>query len=399
MIELTNEQNDIAGAIIDYALGNYDSVPYIAVSGYAGTGKTTVMGAASSQILRLHPNYRIAYCAPTGKAASVLKQKLKDFNGYGPKCTVDTVHGLIYVPVDLNSKKLVFVKKDMLDCDLIIVDEASMVTTEMKNDILSFNIPTIFIGDSGQLPPVGDTIFEPLVRTDLRLNTVHRQALENPIIYVATKVREGEEVPDGAIGKDFIKASRSSSTRKKLIDMFVNKIKDPETMILCGKNITRARLNLSIRDSLGIRTALPQKGEKLVCMRNAKDLGIFNGQTRFATSDAEEIPETNCFKAKIEGFPCKFTFYAGSLNTAPQDIFLKMDEDRDLLRSVELHHLQKSPLVFDFGYACSVHKAQGSEWNNVLLFDELMGNQSKEDHIRWLYTGITRAREKLCILH
>lgn len=398
MLQLTPEQKKVAAAIMDYVL-HKPGLPYLAVAGYAGTGKTTVMGYTGAALVRELPNLRIAYCAPTGKAASVLSQKLRDFGAFSARCTVNTVHGLIYNPYDDNGR-ISFNKKPCLESDLIVVDESSMLTREMARDILSFELPVVFIGDSGQLPPVGDSIFAPLVDTDHKLATVHRQALENPIIYVATKVREGEDIPDGPIGQTFLRLPMKHPERKKLVDMFIAKITDPETMILCGTNRTRTSLNTTVRAARNLKNRLPQKGEKLVCMKNAKDYRIFNGQILYAASDAVEIPDTNCFRAKLEGYGQVFTFYGGSLNTAPGNIFMKMDGDREKIReALGDDSSQKAPLVFDFGYACSVHKAQGSEWDNVLLFDETMASQSREDHVRWLYTGITRSRSKLCILH
>lgn len=398
MLTLTPEQNRIAEAIIDFALDESEG-SYLAVAGYAGTGKTTVMGHAGAKIIRERPSARIAYCAPTGKAASVLKEKLKMFGAFGKNCEVNTIHGLIYIPYNDKDGKLLFDLKPSIECDLIVVDEASMVTQETASDILSFGIPVIFIGDSGQLPPVGDTIFMPLVETSLKLTEVHRQALENPIIHAATKVREGEEIPKNLMGEKFYRGPYRGPHRKTILDMFIAKINDPEVMILCGRNKTRTNLNHIVRDSLGIKAPLPQSGEKLVCMKNAKELGIFNGQIMYAASNAKEVPDTNCFQAKLDGYGQEFIFYEGSLHTPPSNIFVKMDQDRDLIKAAPFHPSQRGPLVFDFGYACSVHKAQGSEWDNVLLIDERMGKQSEDDHRRWLYTGITRARSKLCILH
>ena len=111
-VHLTNEQKNIADAFIDYAIGNKYG-PYIAIAGYAGTGKTTVIGYVAAKLLAINRDFSIAYCAPTGKAASVMKKKLQHFGGIGSRTIVSTIHGLIYDLVEeRDDGKLVFGKRD-----------------------------------------------------------------------------------------------------------------------------------------------------------------------------------------------------------------------------------------------------------------------------------------------
>lgn len=183
-IRLTDSQLVIHDALVDFALHLGDRW-YIAMAGYAGTGKTTVISKAAQRILDEDPEKRILFCAPTGKAAQVMKSKLA-FLRHG--CTVGTIHSAIYT-IDTTKKngpreELVFKKKSqkVLPYDLIIVDEASMLTEKVFNDCLSYSIPVIFVGDPGQLPPVEGKPVDILHTTPFVLTEVMRQALENPIV-------------------------------------------------------------------------------------------------------------------------------------------------------------------------------------------------------------------------
>lgn len=398
-INLTGEQMDVASAMLDYVRTGTE--PYIAVSGYAGTGKTTVMGYAGSKIVEMNPKIAIAWCAPTGKAASVLKNKLADFGALNSNSEVNTVHGHIYRLNKSNSRegKLSFSRKssELFDYDLIVVDEASMITRDMFSDLLAFGKKIIFIGDSGQLPPVGDVAFAPLINTNLNLSTVHRQALKNPITAVATEVRNGGGIPYGARGHEFCKIHKGSSQFQRIIKMFADKILGGETMILCGINATRIQLNRSLRAMLGFTGTLPMAGEKLVCLKNRRDFGLFNGQIVNVCEAAQYMDNTACYMVGLENDVAVMA-YTGALNTPPGPALRdRMNADWENIKECK-DEMGDDPFLFDYGYACSVHKAQGSEWENVLLYDERTRHMDDMDYARWLYTGITRARNRLCIL-
>ena len=188
---------------------------------------------------------------------------------------MNTIHGHIYRLNKDKSKggKLSFSRKSsyLFDYDLIVVDEASLITRDMFSDLLAFRKKLIFIGDSGQLPPVGDVAFAPLINTNLTLSTVHRQALKKPITAVATEVRNGRGIPYGIRGQEFCKIHKGTNEFQRIIKMFADRILDGETMILCGINNTRIQLNRSLRAMLGISGTLPMAGEKLVCLKNRCD--------------------------------------------------------------------------------------------------------------------------------
>ncbi len=397
MLELTKEQKRVASAITNFVFKN--DRQFIAISGYAGTGKTTVMGYAAAHIISVRPNIRIAYCAPTGKAASVLEGKLLQFGALNDKSSVNTIHGHIYKLVDKTAGRLSWkLKSNELPYDLFVVDEASMVTDRIFHDLLSLCAPLIFIGDPGQLPPVNEKPFKPLVKTAYRLETVHRQALENPIIAVATAVRLGEAVPFGHKGDSFLKIHKKNPDTPGVVQMFVDKLQENNTMVLCGINKTRISLNKSLRSKLGYSGKVPQAGEHLLCLRNDKQLRLYNGQIFTVRESYGYCDKKCCYSVRLDNGE-KVVAYSGALNTESRDISRKMAMDaEDLYDVMEGNPFQEEPALFDYGYACSVHKAQGSEWDNVLLYDERTAYMNDTEYAQWLYTGVTRAKNKLCIV-
>ena len=398
-IRLTKEQKRVADAIIDFSLGFTDG-RYLAVSGYAGTGKTTVMGYAAAELLHINPSMAIAFCAPTGKAASVLHSKLQEFGAMNRFSKVHTIHGHIYKLKGINNNYEFDWERrsEKLPYDLFVVDEASMVTEQMFRDLMAYKLPVVFIGDSGQLPPVNSKPFKALSTTPLKLTTVHRQALMNPIIAVATDVREGKKIPFGPIGKTFVKVPRRSEVFSNIRENFAKRYLDTNTMILCGINRTRVGINASMRSMLGFKGVLPMEGEHMICLRNEREFNMFNGQKYTVLEQYGFLDdECTCYKVKLSNNMVLIA-YSGALNTTSKEIGPKLYEDSSkIFRCLKQNSIQDEALLLDYGYACSVHKAQGSEWDNVLLYDERTQYMDDAEYTKWLYTGITRAKEKLCI--
>ncbi len=219
--------------------------------GNAGTGKSTL-----AKELMESTKLRTAFCAYTGKAAMVLRKK-------GIKAT--TIHSLIYEPnQDPSTGEVKFGLRPVLNVDLIIIDECSMVNEHLLADLLSFGIPLLALGDPDQLPPVEGhcTLIEG--EPDFRLTKIHRQALDSPILYLANRILNG--LP--------LKKGRYNDTRVMTFDRFYNHqeryLADLTDQVPCGKNDTRTFTNQSIREFLGFRDCpLPEPEEKLVCLKNA----------------------------------------------------------------------------------------------------------------------------------
>lgn len=394
-MELTKEQQHVHEQVMTWLHKKQD--PYLAVAGYAGTGKTTVMGAIAADITRKKPEMSIAYVAPTGKASLVLENKLSDYGALNGKSFTGTIHSLIYTLAKTErGRPKEWRRKDDVECELIVVDESSMITQQVFDDLLAFDKPLLFIGDAGQLPPVNDRLFFPLQDTPLRLTEVHRQALGNPIIRLATDVRAGKALPFGAWGGKAAKLDSRSVVATEATSKFLKEVGSPDTVVLCGTNKTRVTLNRRTRrvQGLDMQGLLPVPGERLVCLKNDKMTGLRNGQLVYVSQSYGDSKDS-CFTVGVKDVPSSLVAYTKALHcTNPRDLYEDLTGVKKMLKESN----QEEPLFFDYGYTLSVHKAQGSEWERVLLVDERNGYMTDEDYTRWLYTGVTRARDKLLIL-
>ncbi len=339
--------------------------------GYAGTGKTTLARHLAENV-----DGSVVFGAFTGKAAHVLRQK---------GCEgASTLHSLIYRPAGVSEENeeegeqpLFALRRDApaSDADLIIIDECSMVDEELGKDLLSFGVPVLVLGDPAQLPPVKGGGFFTDHEPDIMLTEVHRQARDNPIVKLSMDVREGREIVYGNYGDCQI-VDRQNIDAEKIM---------ATDQVLVGMNKTRRAYNNRIRELFGYKDWRPAVGEKLVCLRNDRKKGLLNGGTwrisslkspkkGFLRLDVE--PEDDLFAKKV------------AVSIAPE--FFKGEYEK-----MDYNKRRRSD-EFDFGYALTVHKSQGSQWDDVVLFDESWA--FKEQNRRWLYTGITRAAKKLIIV-
>lgn len=356
---------------------------FITLGGYAGTGKTTLIAIFKNELLKLDKNVKLAFCSYTGKAAQNLKNKLKEAGALSVKDSVSTIHGLIYTPRETNGLIAGWDKKDALERHLIIVDEASMVDGLIWNDLLSYNIPIIAVGDHGQLPPISGS-FNLMEKPQLLLTQIHRQAAENPIITVSEFARTTGIVPPKKYGVGVYKYLKEDPDAQEksgeLLECY-----SPDTLILCGYNNTRNRLNQHIRANRGYETPNPASGDRVICLRNNHKKAIFNGMLGTITSIAPA--QKDWYQAEIQlddrEKPYEGLIYAPQFNAKTGVNFTK---DRQLAMMGDL---------FDFGYALTVHKAQGSQARKVIMFEERFARMDDEMWRRWLYTGITRAEEEL----
>jgi exodeoxyribonuclease-5 len=332
--------------------------------GYAGSGKTTLARAIAED-----SGDDILFGAYTGKAALVMRSKgCKDAR---------TIHSLIYRARDSDSEEPIFELNEdgpAARARLIIIDECSMVDSELGRDLLSFGKPVLVLGDPAQLPPVKGGGYFTEGEPDAMLTEVHRQAADNPIIKLSILIRAGGRLSAGTFGE-------SRVVHRDLIDAEAVSAAD---QILVGLNRTRRAYNKRMRELLGRGGAFPEPGDKLVCLRNDRKKGLLNGSlwtvsttgsTRRKKLRLSVVPEDDGSRKplRIGVLPAFFT--------GEDEIPYAQRRDSD---------------EFDYGYALTVHKAQGSQWNDVMLFDE--SGAFREHRNRWLYTGITRAVERLTIV-
>jgi len=336
--------------------------------GFAGTGKTTLARALAEEI-----GGRTVYAAFTGKAALQMSRA----GCHGAR----TLHSIMYsVKEGEGDDSPLFTwnpDSDAAEADLIVVDEVSMVDEALGQDLMRYGKPILVLGDPAQLPPVGDGagFFTEGVEPDVMLTEIHRQAENNPIIWLATEVRERRRLDLGEYGQSLV-IPRRELTRRMVMEA---------DQVLVGKNDTRHTVNAKVRRLLG-REGEPEQGDRVICLRNDKDLGIFNGGMFHVgsdpiTCDDRRFIEFDAISEDVSGLVAEVT--------VPRATFGGGDPD---LQRWEWRGKQQ----FDFGYAITTHKAQGSQWPGVVVFDE--SATFREDAPRWLYTAITRASDRVIVV-
>ena len=253
-----------------------------------------------------------------------------------------------------------------------------MIDAQMARDLLSFEIPLLVVGDPAQLPPVnGEGFFTNGAAPDVMLTEIHRQARGSPIIAMATRARQGEPVR-GRWGTCGVSSRLPADWWRE------------GSQLLCGRNTTRRNYNMRARALLGFDEGdlLPVAGDRLVCLRNNHELGLLNGSLWTVRGASYGARNTAYFSLELVSLD------DGERQVechAHKKIFLEADAyaDWDWAERVKAQE-------FDFGYALTVHKAQGSQWDRVVLVDEAWC--FREHSARWLYTGLTRACEQITLI-
>ena len=351
----------------------------ITIAGFAGTGKTTLVNYIIESL-----GYTIedvAFAAFTGKASLVLQQK-------GIPAT--TLHALLYTSFRNVDGSFSHIIKKELDKEykLIVIDEISMTPMELLRVALIHDIPIIALGDIGQLPPIGED--NGLLRSpDVILTEIMRQEKDNPIIQLSLDIREGRPLQiqrnDNIIileKKDLVSGMLSWADQ-----------------VICGYNETRSLLNRTMRADLGFEDDLPMVGEKIICLKNY--------WTTFSKSNRFSL--TNGAIGQIEDISLRTKEYY-QINLKPDyadDSFIGLPIDLNpfLGKPYEYKPIKKygskwkkKPIEtkhFDFGYAITCHKSQGSQYDKVLVYEEVL---NRSLHKQWLYTAVTRAENKLIII-
>lgn len=331
-----------------------------ALAGYAGTGKTTLAKHIADKI---GPALFLAY---TGKAADVLRKK-----GCTPSATI---HSAIYeVDGEDENGDPIFsfngTKINMGAMSLIIVDEYSMLPSDIQTDLEKLGKRILYLGDPFQLPPVGSNACR--ITADMTLTEIHRQALDSPILRAATLVREG-----GALRYQYEGDFRFIPAGLTHPQWYLE-----ADQVVCGYNKTRQVYNAKFREMLGFSDLLPQKTEKLICLKNQKQHGIYNGMMGAALEDA--IPHYS------ETYRLDFEHARGTLEVWDGDVL-----NKDIERSKSVPQPWSR---FDYGYAITCHKSQGSEFDNLVVINEPLGKTADLKRC-WLYTAITRGREKVLLV-
>ncbi len=334
------------------------------LAGYAGTGKTTI----AKQLAQDAGD--VVFAAFTGKAALVLR---------GKGCAnASTIHALIYKP-DEDDRGITTFKLNRYDskaktADLIVIDEVSMVDESLGTDLLSFGTKVLVLGDPAQLPPVGGEGYFTARAPDYMLTEVHRQAAESPVLSLATAVREGRSIEIGSYGTSLV------IPREKIGQKMVLSV----DQVLTGTNRTRRNTNDKIRKLLG-RTGRFCEGERVVALRNDKDKGLLNG----SLWAVDEIELSDASETEMIVKPLDPGMSVNAVQVRTHHHWLE-GREKELPWTV-----QREYQPFDHAYALSVHKAQGSQWDSVLIIDE--SRVFRDDRAKHLYTAITRAAERVIV--
>lgn len=381
------------------------------LAGPAGSGKSTVASTAVEGA-----SGRVLFGAPTGKSALVMRRK----GCAGAK----TIHSLAYLPAGDPPSKTMIEKmreecrrlyalneptakasadnltkqieravesakhkgprfslkldSEIRDAGVLVIDEASMVSDAMGSDLVTFGTKILAIYDPYQLPPVRGLGYFTQGRPDALLDEIHRQALDSPILRLADLARRGERLPIGKIDDD--------------VDVRVwTKKPDPSLearameaeMILVGRNVTRRGCNARIRQLLGREGYLPVQGDRVLCKRNDHELGLLNGSIWNVTSCSDR----GDMVANIEVRSTDDAFDVVECSTWLHHFFDREEELTDLKRRMHQE--------FTWGWAITTHVSQGSQADDVLVFDE--SKQFNQDASKHLYTALTRSSRRLTV--
>lgn len=442
-MELGNQQAAGVRKAVQWWKFERETQQVFKLAGFAGTGKSTILpfiiddfGLTAGEI---------AFMAPTGKAAKVMGTKLR---AQGYQVEPSTVHSAIYQPKpqkaemlesDLRTleaerilvindehpgipdrasaiaaikeieKKIEIIKKDLdraYDQDspkfhlnpesklvtgnikLIVTDEGSMVGTTMGEDLESFDIPILVMGDPGQLPPVGEDAAWDLQHSDVMLTEIHRQAADNPVIHLATLIRRGERPAFGDYG-DGVKVLRRREDQYTL-DL------DRDAQVIVGTNKKRWKLIGQMRRTGGFEGLTPGEGEPLIMCKNSRQHpALVNGTPLFSAVDHAGLEEGDS-RVLIDVFDedgkrYKMFAYQGLFEEHQAKIkgFATAAKSSAFRSRITDNHI-------DFAWAITCHKSQGSQWDEVIVHDE--SAVFREDADKWLYTAVTRTAGGLLLI-
>ena len=386
-----------------------------AIGGLAGTGKTTLIKELSALF-----GFPITFATPTHKAAAVLRGKVGE--------NVRTYHSLIYrvmviyrcrrsrrtLSVDpahtcndpecCHTERFVPCGRCMSECvideeptftqrsllegkhRLIVVDEASMLTDAQVADIRLFGVPVLLVGDHGQLPPVKEAMNQQMAKPDATLDVNHRQGEGSQITALAYRIRAGERPRAGSYGDLAVLDYKAhSDVVQGLLKRFTV---DENRAVIVWRNATRAMFNAAMRGHDG----LPQVGDRVVCLKGCELPTADHGEPMYVHNGALG------------------TIAGGGHRGASKviDLEVQLDTGEIVLTKAALAQFGlPEPLAYndsrrpkgndwqswDYGYAITAHKAQGSEWDEVIVIDE-----NPMDYSRWMYTAVTRAAKRLVVV-
>lgn len=356
--------------------------PYTVIAGPAGSGKSSLVRFIIDALDL--PEDKVVYITYTGKASLVLRNK-------GCSNAI-TAHKLLYHAKEKPDGTFEFKPKKHLDYDykIIVLDECSMLPEDMWTLLLSHKVHVIALGDKEQLPPVdGDSKI--LDNPHVILDEVVRQALDSPIIRLSVDIRKGKWLEYGG----------PKECRVMPPERVSDKLLMGADQVLCGKNITRHCLNERLRKiKFGDQYAnKPLEGDKIICLKN--DWGtladneepLINGMVGVLNNI--KLEDGRLYK------PAMTADFTSNNNGLYKDLRMDYKIFTEKETTVNKDNWMMYPKnarahEFDYAYAVTVHKYQGSEAEKVVVYDEWLGD--RDFHRRWLYTAVTRSSKMLVVV-
>ena len=393
------ELNDKQKQGLDIAVDRYKRKErYTVISGYAGTGKSTLVKFIVAALPNINPDEDVIYTSFTGKATQVLQKK-------GNK-NVSTLHKLLFESIPKPDGTFFRKPVEFIPYKIVIVDECSMVPKELLQRLIKYNVHIICLGDPGQLPPINKNEDNHLLdNPHIFLDEIMRQEAESEIINLTMDIRAGKPLARYQ-GKEVQVLNKDELTTGMLLWA---------DQIICAKNETRIALNNQMRNLLG-RSGGPQDGDKVICLKNNWDIYSINdnplvngtiGYLKDSFSTYINLPR----QITSDGQPKKLDILTANFISDTKEDYGILNMDKQLITTGvpgldwktsykmgrNWRFQDKIPDQFTYGYAITCHKSQGSEWDNVLVIEEGFPFE-KEEHKQWLYTAATRAAKKLVII-
>jgi hypothetical protein len=424
--------------------GNGELAPVMSLGGLAGTGKTTVLkeldilvqGEAvmgtpthkASGVLRgklgdkerervrtylsitylMTPSYR---CKDTNRTVMPIKDKCVCSKGEDDACECPMsflpcgagAQHKCHITMELKAERRVHLGGHR---DLVIIDEASMLSKQQVDDIRLFGVPVLLVGDHGQLPPIKAAMNPWILKPDVELTQIHRQGADSGILQAAYDVRRNGRMTQSAYGSprpDTVRMPRSS---KAVDDLMLRFNPATDGALITYTNRLRALLNSVYHHQLvGTETVGP--GDKVVSLggqpyeaarvvmdggvprANGEFLRVHNGMTG------------TVLKAGVRGVVTELTVQLDDHPLAkpghPVIILSGATPSAQYGRDTELSFNDpmrpKGTHLWDYAYALTAHKAQGSEFPYVIIAD-----QAPREYSRWMYTAITRAKDAAVVV-
>jgi exodeoxyribonuclease-5 len=428
---LNEEQKEIFDKITSIQLHTFSQS---LLTGYSGTGKTFLVTKIIEEILFKNKGIKIAITAPTNKAVRVLKN-LSSICETHSRVEFNTLHSLLGLKRVITHEgkeeyKAEFGGGNIGEFDIVLVDEVSMLDNELYEQLLDNSqyskIVLLFIGDRGQIPPVNggeSRLFTEDLENNFNLTKIIRQAGDNPIIQIAQKIRTNEEITEQTIvdehnnGVIFLKIN----TEMPLLEKYFkseNFDKNPNFVkVLAWTNKAVDYYNDKIRAMIyGEKCGILNIGEKMVCNKP-----IIDSKKRVLLNNNDEF-EVLSYDLKTETTGFKFSYYAVKVlcNGKPQVIKLLAEKSENAyqkeLKALKDKASKAAPMLrrnawvkyfnllgkyadVKYNYALTVHKSQGSTFDNAIVINcDIKRINDKKERNKLLYTAVTRAKNKLFVI-